>query len=262
MLPQQGSRASKALMTNWLFSLPHPHILPVSLALLSGAPLAPRGLEPLPNCWSAPPAGTGFPLPRMPCPPLFFWLSSGTTSSRKPSLWLPPVWLNALCVLLHLQQLLPALSVLCVFPPADGEDPGGQGTNCTTVKAGELLLQSLIRGGGTRTMPTGLLPALPSSVCSRILPLLLFLSLLALKEEFCFGFLGSCDVESKRDGDGRGCGPHAPFTISEKRKERPDLFCNRVFGPRLGFFDYESTETRSYGHEFYKHLRIFGSFTD
>lgn len=44
-----------------------------------------------------------------------FWLSLGTTFSRKP----PPGWLNALCVLLQWQQPLPALSVLCVFPPAD-----------------------------------------------------------------------------------------------------------------------------------------------
>lgn len=99
---------------------------------------------------------------------------------------------------------------VCV-PPADREAPGGQGTNCTTVKAGVLLLQSLIRGGGARTMLTGLLPALPSSVCSRILPLLLFPSLLALKEEFCFGFLGSCDIESKRDGDGGGLWSTCPL---------------------------------------------------
>lgn len=44
----------------------------------------------------------------------------------------------------------------------------------------------------------------------------LFLSLLAFKEEFYFGFLGFCDVESKGDGDRKDCGPHAPFLVFEK----------------------------------------------
>lgn len=81
------------------------------------------------------------------------------------------------------------------------------------------------------------------------------LFLFAFQKEFCFGFLGSCHVESRGAGNAEGLWSTCLFIRYEK--------CNRLidFANALQVLDWVSLImtplTEPHGHWFYKHFTYF-----